>query len=169
VERGTGLYGACRSTQCCLAVWSRWVESITRLGGFRALKKTTEAPYTTKVNYCKCTSRGTTLLRKPLAGVDQRSRYAKRTQFSLPSRVRGSVTTHSSASRSRCRLLFLVGVKHVPDTYHSGTVGKGWGGSEPSSFFTMACTTCDLFLLSGLDIRSCTCARKGSHSARCVR
>jgi hypothetical protein len=44
------------------------VESITRLGGFRALKKTTEAPYTTKVNYCKCTSRGTTLLRKPLAG-----------------------------------------------------------------------------------------------------
>ena len=38
------------TTQCCLAVWSRWVESSTRLGGFRALKKTTEAPYTTKVN-----------------------------------------------------------------------------------------------------------------------
>ena len=57
-----------------------------------------------------------------------------------------------------------------PHAHHSGTVGKGWGGSEPSSFFTMACTTCDLFLLSGLDIRSCTCARKGSHSARsCVR
>ena len=36
--------------QCCLAVWSRWVESSTRLGGFRALKKTLEAPYTTKVN-----------------------------------------------------------------------------------------------------------------------
>jgi hypothetical protein len=32
-------------------VWSRWVESSTRLGGFRALKKTTEAPHTTKVNY----------------------------------------------------------------------------------------------------------------------
>ena len=47
----TGLYGVCRSTQCCLAVWSIWVESSTRLGGFRALKKTTEAPYTTKVNY----------------------------------------------------------------------------------------------------------------------
>jgi hypothetical protein len=31
-------------------VWSRWVESSTRLGGFRALKKTPEAPYTTKVN-----------------------------------------------------------------------------------------------------------------------
>ena len=29
------------------------VESITRLGGFRALKKTPEAPYTTKVNYRK--------------------------------------------------------------------------------------------------------------------
>jgi hypothetical protein len=27
------------------------VESSTRLGGFRALKKTTEAPHTTKVNY----------------------------------------------------------------------------------------------------------------------
>jgi hypothetical protein len=27
------------------------MESSTRLGGFRALKKTTEAPYTTKVNY----------------------------------------------------------------------------------------------------------------------
>jgi hypothetical protein len=26
------------------------VESSTRLGGFRALKKTPEAPYTTKVN-----------------------------------------------------------------------------------------------------------------------
>ena len=51
LSTGTGLYGACRSTQCCLAVWSRWVESVTRLGGFRALKKTTEAPYTTKVNY----------------------------------------------------------------------------------------------------------------------
>ena len=36
LSTGTGLYGACRSTQCCLAVWSRWVESITRLGGFRA-------------------------------------------------------------------------------------------------------------------------------------
>jgi hypothetical protein len=40
-------------------VWSRWVESSTRLGGFRALKKTTEAPYTTKVNYREHTSRGT--------------------------------------------------------------------------------------------------------------
>ena len=55
-----GLYGACRSTQCCMAVWSRWVESSTRLGGFKALKKTTEAPYTTKVNYRDPTSRGTT-------------------------------------------------------------------------------------------------------------
>ena len=32
LSTGTGLYGACRSTQCCLAVWSRWVESSTRLG-----------------------------------------------------------------------------------------------------------------------------------------
>jgi hypothetical protein len=32
----------------------------TRLGGFRALKKTTEAPYTTKVNNRGRTSRGTT-------------------------------------------------------------------------------------------------------------
>ena len=40
----TGLYGAC--------VVARWVESSTRLAGFRALKKTPEAPYTTKVNYC---------------------------------------------------------------------------------------------------------------------
>jgi hypothetical protein len=52
------MYGACRSTQCCLAVWSRWVESSTRLGGFRALKKITEAPYTTKVNNCGPTTRG---------------------------------------------------------------------------------------------------------------
>ena len=57
---GTGPYGACRSTQCCVAVWYRWVESSTRLGGFRALKKTPEAPYTTKVNYRGPTSRGTT-------------------------------------------------------------------------------------------------------------
>ena len=33
------------------------------LGGFRALKKTPEAPYTTKVNYRKCTSRGTTQIK----------------------------------------------------------------------------------------------------------
>ena len=64
LSTGTGLYGACRSTQCCLAVWSRWVESSTRLGGFRALKKTTEAPYTTKVNYRDHTSRGTTRPRR---------------------------------------------------------------------------------------------------------
>ena len=43
LSTGTGMYGACRSTQCCLAVWSRLVESSTRLGGFRALKKTSEA------------------------------------------------------------------------------------------------------------------------------
>jgi hypothetical protein len=57
LSTGTGLYGECRSTQCCLAVWSRWVESSTRLGGLRALKKTPEVPYTTKVNYRKHTSR----------------------------------------------------------------------------------------------------------------
>ena len=57
MSTGTGLYGACRSTQCCLAVWSRCAESSTRLGGFRALKKTTEAPYTTKVNYRGRTTR----------------------------------------------------------------------------------------------------------------
>jgi hypothetical protein len=57
LSTGTGLYGACRSTQRGLAVWSRWVESSTRLGGFRALKKTTKAPYryTTKVNNRKPT------------------------------------------------------------------------------------------------------------------
>jgi len=44
-----------------LAVWSRWLESSTRLGGFRALKQTTEAPYTTTVNNRSPTSRGTTL------------------------------------------------------------------------------------------------------------
>ena len=37
------------------------MESSTRLDGFRALKKTLEAPYTTKVNYRGRTSRGTTL------------------------------------------------------------------------------------------------------------
>jgi hypothetical protein len=58
---GAVKYGACRSTQCCLAVWSRWLESSTRLGGFRALKQTTEAPYTTTVNNRSPTSRGTTL------------------------------------------------------------------------------------------------------------
>ena len=40
LSTGTGLYGACRSTQCCLAVLSRSVESSTRQGGFRALRKT---------------------------------------------------------------------------------------------------------------------------------
>ena len=57
---GTGPYGDCRSTQCCVAVWSRWMESATRRVGFRALKKTLEPPYTTKVNNRVHTSRGTT-------------------------------------------------------------------------------------------------------------
>ena len=64
LSTGSGPLGrgctVCRSTQCCLAVWSIWVESSTRLGGFRSLKKTPEASYTTKVNYRKPTSRGTT-------------------------------------------------------------------------------------------------------------
>ena len=44
-----------------MAVWSRWLESATRRVGFRALKKTLEAPYTTKVNNRERTTRGTTL------------------------------------------------------------------------------------------------------------
>ena len=50
---GLGLAVRCVSVDPVLsAVWSRWMESSTRLGtGFRTLKKTTEAPYTTKVNY----------------------------------------------------------------------------------------------------------------------
>ena len=62
VGTGTGPYGDCRSTQCCVSVWSRWSESATRRVGFRALKKTLEAPYTTKVNNRDRTSRGTTLI-----------------------------------------------------------------------------------------------------------
>ena len=61
VGTGTGPCGDCRSTQCCVAVWSRWLESATRRVGFRALKKTLEAPYTTKVNNRVHTTRGTTL------------------------------------------------------------------------------------------------------------
>ena len=78
---GTGPYGACRSTQCCLAVWSRWLESSTCLGGFRALKKTTEAPYsyTTKVNYRDHTSRGTTRYQGELLGLwDPQNRDRRR-------------------------------------------------------------------------------------------
>ena len=60
LSTGTRPYSACRSIPCCLAVWSIWVESSTALGGFRVLKKTLEAPYTTKVNYRDPTSRGTT-------------------------------------------------------------------------------------------------------------
>ena len=53
LSTGTRLYVACRSTPCCLDVWSRCVESSTTLGGwlYRVLKKTLEASNTTKVNY----------------------------------------------------------------------------------------------------------------------
>ena len=60
LSTGTRPYGACRSTSCCLAVWCRWVESSKALGGFRVLKKTSEAPYTTKLNYRIRTTRGRT-------------------------------------------------------------------------------------------------------------
>ena len=52
---------------CGYVAQMRWSESSTSLGGFRSLKKTKEAPYTTKVNYEKlnlyreAVSRGTTL------------------------------------------------------------------------------------------------------------
>ena len=42
------------------AARSPWLESSTGLGGFRVLKKTLEAPYTTKLNYRDWTRRGTT-------------------------------------------------------------------------------------------------------------
>jgi hypothetical protein len=75
----------CRSTQCCLAVWSIWVESSTRLGGFRALKKTTEAPYTTKVNNRERTTRGTTLAHTVVCA----SRYSPQCKKSKRYTVRG--------------------------------------------------------------------------------
>ena len=60
---GTGPYAGCRSPQCCVAVWSRWLELATRRVGFRALKKTLEAPYSTEVNNREPTTRGTTRAR----------------------------------------------------------------------------------------------------------
>ena len=58
MSTGTGLYGTVRVlgrpkmlSGCVCGLDKVWVESSTRLGGFRALKKTPEAPYTTKVNY----------------------------------------------------------------------------------------------------------------------
>ena len=49
---GAWLVGAATHHQCCVAVCGldRWLESATCRVGFRALKKTLEAPYTTKVN-----------------------------------------------------------------------------------------------------------------------
>ena len=67
---GRGPYGDCRSTQCCVAVWSRWLESATRRVGFRALKKTLEAPYLTKVN-----NRVPTTLEQPRSQHDRRHSY----------------------------------------------------------------------------------------------
>ena len=62
LSTGTGLHGVCvgRPSVVWLCGLDGGVESITSLGGFRALKKTPEAPYTTKVNYRDHTSRGTT-------------------------------------------------------------------------------------------------------------
>eukprot|EP00964_Phaeocystis_antarctica_P052618 scaffold30826_cov67-Phaeocystis_antarctica.AAC.7 len=73
--------------ECCLAVWSRWLESITRLGGFRALKKTPEAPYTATlpVNYRDHASRGTTRVPCRLAPVPGlRSRGDGQLRCTLP-------------------------------------------------------------------------------------
>ena len=44
----------------CVSCGSRWVECSTALGGFRVLKKTQEAPCTTKLNCRGRTTRGTT-------------------------------------------------------------------------------------------------------------
>jgi hypothetical protein len=97
LSTGTGLYGACRSTQCCLAVWSRWVESSTRLGGFRTLKKTTEAPYTTKVNYRKPTSRGTTRHRAVCGAAQARMAHEHGTRSRIIGLTCGSVSGTSHA------------------------------------------------------------------------
>jgi hypothetical protein len=99
LSTGTGLYGACRSTQCCLAVWTRWLESSTRLGGFRALKKTPEAPYTTKVNYRDHTSRGTTLVHSvsALYCVLYRVRFMACAQGEAPSKYASPCSTSLAA------------------------------------------------------------------------
>jgi len=78
LSTGTRPYGDCWSTLCCLAVWSIWVESSTALGGFRVLKKTSEAPYTTKVNYRVRTTRGTTLYTPSRVFVARPARSAAR-------------------------------------------------------------------------------------------
>ena len=89
---GTGPYGDCRSTQCCVAVWSRWLESATRRVGFRALKKTLEAPYTTKVNNRVPTTRGTT--QRDLAGslhiVENLEKRAHSITAGPPTKMAGS-------------------------------------------------------------------------------
>jgi hypothetical protein len=58
LSTGTGLYGACRSTQCCLAVWSRdgWsVESSSAQVALERSKRPQRRP-TTKVNHRASTS-----------------------------------------------------------------------------------------------------------------
>ena len=82
LSTGTGLYGVCRSTQCCLAVWSRWVESSTRLGGFRALKKTTEAPYTKAAYQSECNRASVS---EPLVELPRRCAYYHKLTEPLPS------------------------------------------------------------------------------------
>ena len=90
-----------RSTQCCLAVWSRWAESSTRLGGFRALRKTTEAPYTTKVNYREPTSRGTTPSSSTLVTTLRGIIFAQYKGAVKIGTTRAIATHHSRGTRSR--------------------------------------------------------------------
>jgi hypothetical protein len=87
LSTGTGLYGACRSTQCCLAVWSRdgWsVESSSAQVALERSKRPQRRP-TTKVNHREHISRGPT----PSACV--------RTAFTL------CKTSASGGSARRCR------------------------------------------------------------------
>ena len=54
------------------------MESATRRVGFRALKKTLEPPYTTKVNNRVHTSRGTTLRRAAAPNANREKRVRLR-------------------------------------------------------------------------------------------
>ena len=63
------------------------------IGGFRALKKTTEAPYTTKVDYRERTSRGTTLCLSAAHVLERKvsGSFSRRTPWDVH-------TQHASAS-----------------------------------------------------------------------
>jgi hypothetical protein len=83
------------------------VESSTRLGGFRALKKTPEAPHTTKVNYRKPSAN------QPRGTTRKFKNQVTRDSEALPSQIQIAAGAQSAETRTQLNTHALLYIRYT--------------------------------------------------------